>query len=221
MSRGVPPATSALVVALQPVLVALGAAAWLGERVGPRQWWGLGIGLSGVALVVGRGVALGTLDPLGVLFSVLALCGLAAGNLYQKRFCAGMPILTGGMLQASAAAALCWLLALGLEERRIHWNGELFAALVWMAVAVSIGALSLLYLLIRENQVHRVATLFYLVPATTAVCAWGLYGTAIGGREVLGIGAIGVGLGLVYGRTRNRPASEASTGRPLEIGRAS
>src|SRR5580700_11929765 len=88
--NGLPAALSALVVGLQPLLTSTIANRWLGERVMPRQWLGLALGLLGVYLVLHEKTASGGATPFGWLSATVALIGITAGTLYQKRFGGGM-----------------------------------------------------------------------------------------------------------------------------------
>jgi drug/metabolite transporter (DMT)-like permease len=68
---------------------------------------------------------------------------------------------------------------------RIDWTVQLAAALAWLCLPMSLGAVSLLMVLIRRGAAAKVASLFYLVPPLTALFAWLLF------RETLGILAMG------------------------------
>src|SRR3712207_6137235 len=82
ISLGVPAGVSAVVVSLQPVLTAVLAARVLGERPTPRQWLGLALGVGGVVLVVGPGIAgTGSAGPVPVGGLVPGPVGPAPGTL--------------------------------------------------------------------------------------------------------------------------------------------
>ena len=106
---------SALIVGLQPLLVAAAAPLVLAERVSARTWLGLALGLAGVALVLARKLGLGSGDALAALACLGALAGITIGTLYQKRFCGAQDLRTGNLIQFAAAGAACWLLALLFE----------------------------------------------------------------------------------------------------------
>ncbi|MBP5986851.1 MAG: DMT family transporter [Azonexus sp.] len=171
IAGGLPPALSALIIALHPILVAVLAPALLGERVSGRQWIGLLLGLLGVFIVLQHGLNDQPTLGLPVLYSFIGLVGLTTGNLYQKARCADMPLFTGGALQCATCATACALGAVAYETGDVRWTGEFIVALVWMAILVSVGAVSLLYQLIRHGEVSRIASLFYLVPVSAALTA--------------------------------------------------
>jgi hypothetical protein len=140
---------TALIVSLQPLLVASAAPLFLAERVEAGRWLGLGLGFVGVMLVLAGKLGYGG-SVWAIVACVAALAGITAGTLYQKRWCAGQDLRTGNLIQFSAAAGDCWLVALLLETRRIDWTPELVLALVWLVVVLSLGAIPLLYLLLRR-----------------------------------------------------------------------
>ena len=171
IKQGVPSAISALIVGMMPILTAIGAKIILGERINWRQWVGLILGLLGVTLVLSnRLLKVHGGDLTGIFFVVLALLGITSGALYQKRFCSSMDLRTGNFLQLSLAAIVMSVLATTLEPVRIDWTGGYFAvALLWMSIINSIGAISVMYVLLRRGEASRVASLFYLIPPVTAI----------------------------------------------------
>jgi drug/metabolite transporter (DMT)-like permease len=187
ISLGVEAGVSAMIVSVQPLLVAAFAGLALGERVTPRQWAGLALGLLGVVLILARKLGHGLGDALGVLACIAALLGMTAGTLYQKRHCAGMDLRTGNVVQFAASGLATGLLALLFEDNRIVWSGEFVFALLWLVLVLSLGAISLLYVLIRRGAASRVSGLFFLVPPCTALIAWPLFGETLGPMALLGM----------------------------------
>ncbi len=202
LSLGVEAGVSALIVGLQPLLTAALAGVFLGERVSPRQWAGLGLGLLGVVLVLARKLGEGPGDALGSLACVAALFGITLGALYQKRHCAGMDLRTGTVIQFCAAGLATLPLALLFEDTRIAWSGEFVFALLWLVLVLSLGAVSLLYVLIRRGAAAQVASLFFLVPPCTALIAWPVFGEVPGPAAVIGIALTAAGVALA-----TRPAA--------------
>lgn len=197
MSLGVEAGLSALIVSTQPVLVAALAGVLLGERVAARQWLGLALAAAGVTLVVWRKLeaGIGTLE--GVLLCLLALCGITAATLYQKRFCGAMDLRSGSVIQYTAAGLAAGLGAFVFEERRVDWTGEMIFALAWLVLLLSLGAISLLYWLIRRGEAARVSSLFFLVPPVTALVAWMVFGETFGPLALAGMVLAVIGVALV------------------------
>ena len=200
---GLPSGITALVVGLQPVLTALVAGKVLGERVSGRQWGGLSLGLAGVGMVLSTrltGVDVAALPWRGLGFAAASLVGMTAGTLYQKRFCTGMDLRTGAVIQYAAAGLLIAPVAALTETMRVQWTAEFVFALGWLVVVLSVGAISLLMTLIRMGEAARVASLFYLVPPVTAMMAWALFDEQLGVMGLAGMAVAAAGVALVVRR---------------------
>ena len=190
ISHGLPAGIASLVVGLQPLLTALGAGALLGEKVLPRQWAGLVLGFGGVGLVVSHKVAAAASAPeLSAMLTpvLVALVGITAGTLYQKRFCPAFDLRTGSVIQFVPCLIVSALLASQTETMLITWSGPFMFALGWLVLVLSVGAISLLNLLIRSGSAVNVASLFYLTPPTTALIAWGVFGETLTGLALAGM----------------------------------
>jgi len=169
------------------LLTAVGAGWLLGEAVLRRQWVGLLLGFVGVGFVVfdkiGSGFGVAALLP-----SIVALLGITVGTLYQKRFCPAFDWRTGSVAQFLPTALVTGLLAALTEHLRVDWTGEFFFALGWLVLVLSVGAISLLNWLIRHSDAVNIASLFYLVPPSTALLAWLLFGESFSGLAMAGMG---------------------------------
>ena len=188
----------ALIVGIQPLLTAFLSASMVGERVSGRQWMGLVLGFGGVTLVVWDKLGFGGLSGAGFAFSTLALVSITLGTLYQKRYCADLDLWSGSVIQFVAAALVLLPFALAFETMRVAWSGQFVFALGWLIFVLSLGAISLLHLLIRRGAATRVSALFYLVPPTTALLAFLIFGEKLGLAAVAGmaIAAVGVAIAL-------------------------
>lgn len=201
ISMGMPAGLAALIVGVQPVLTAF-AASWVGEMVGWAQWFGLLAGLTGVALVVSHKLTSVGVSLSGVLLCVLALLSITAGTLYQKRFCPRFDLRLGAVIQFSAAALITLPFAWYLENltptfHTVQWTSQLIGALVWAVLALSIGAMFLLYVLIRKNAATHVSSLMYLTPAVTSVMAWILFNETFTLTAAVGILLVALGVAFV------------------------
>lgn len=187
IGAGLPAGVTSLIVGLQPLLTAVGAGALLGEAVLPRQWLGLALGLGGVTLVVAQKISAG-FGLAALVPAVVALLGITAGTLYQKRFCPNFDWRSGSVVQFLPTALVTGLLVLGVEGWRVDWTGEFVFALSWLVLVLSVGAISLLNHLIRSGSAVNVASLFYLVPPTTAVISWAIFDEVLAGSALAGMG---------------------------------
>ena len=193
IKAGMAAGTSAMLVGLQPLLTVLLARAWLGERVMSRQWLGLALGLLGVFFVVRHKVSFSG-DAAGLLPSAVALVGISVGTLYQKRHCAHVDLRSGAVVQFTVCTLLFVPLALLLEHEAIRWTGAFVFALLWSVVVLSVGAISLLYWLLRHGGAAGVARLFYLVPPVTALMAYLLFGEMLDALAIAGMALIAAGV---------------------------
>lgn len=175
LHHGMPAGVSALVTGMQPVLTAVLGSWLLRETVSPRQWLGFFLGMAGVLLVVGDRIVVEHLGAAAVGLSVFALLSITLGTLWQKRHGAGVDLRTGAAIQFLAAAVILAPFAM-LEGGEVRWTGEFVFALGWLVLVLSFGAIFLLLTLIRRGRATQVSSLFYLVPPTTALIAWPLFG---------------------------------------------
>jgi len=196
---GMPAGVSALIVGMQPVLTAL-IAARLGERISARQWLGLLLGIVGVALVVANKLSATGLSPASLVLAGGALLSITFGTLYQKRFCPVFDLRIGSVIQFAASALACVPFMLCFETGQVQWNAAMIGALAWSVVALSIGAISLLFLLIRQGAATKVSSLMYLTPPTTAVMAWLLFGERFSVLAASGMALAAAGVALVIRR---------------------
>lgn len=206
--HGMPAGVIALITGVQPILTAFAAAPLLGEAVTRQQWLGLALGFGGVAMVVSQKISLQGLDLISVAWALIALVSITAGTLYQKRYCPSFDLRAGSVIQFVAATALLLPLALLTETMHVEWNAQFVFALLWLAVVLSIGAVSLLFILIKHGEATRVSSLFYLTPLATAAMAYVAFDEKLDTLALAGmiIGVSGVALVL---RRRGLPAPEA------------
>ena len=186
---------SSLIVGLQPVLTAL----WLssqGASVSRRQWGGLVLGFSGLALVVSAKFGLGEANVRNLSLAVLALISITVGTLYQKRFVGPCDVRSANTVQLAAALLVTLPLAL-LESEPVRWVPQLQAAMAWSVLGLTLGGSSLLYMLIQRGAATTVTSLLYLVPPCTAMMAWILFGEPITVTTLAGTAMTAAGVYLV------------------------
>src|SRR5215210_3227323 len=198
--QGMPTGITALIVGLQPLLTSTLANRWLGERVAPRQWVGLALGLVGVFLIVQGKTVGGDTSLLGWAAASWGLLGITLGTIYQRRFGAGIDWRPGFLVQYAAAAVFCLAGAYLLETRIIQWTPEFIFALAWLVFVLSFSAVWLLYFLIRRAAAARVVSLFYLTPPLTALMAWLLFNERLDALALLGMAICVAGVFLVNWR---------------------
>lgn len=195
---GMPAGVTALIVGMQPILTAA-CAPLIGEKVRPKQWLGLVFGLGGVALVVYAKISLIGLSALSIGYCVMALLSITAGTMYQRRYCPSFDLRTGTVIQFAAAVAVLLPLAMLFEQldpglSTVQWTPRFIGALLWSVFALSIGAIFLLFTLLRRSAATEVTSLLYLTPPTTAVMAWIMFGEAFSLLGVAGMAIAVIGV---------------------------
>ena len=196
IAHSIPAGLSALIPGLQPILTSTIANRWLGERVSALQWTGLLLGLAGVALILHERPMSGEAGW-GWLSSGVSLVSITLGTLYQRRYCRDIDWRAGNLVQYIAVLVFFAVGAAVFEDRIVHWTGEFALAVVWLAVVLSMGSIGLLYWLIRRSAATSVASLFYLVPAVTALMAYVLFGERLDAVAIAGMIACAAAVFLV------------------------
>lgn len=196
---GLPAGILSLIVSLQPLFTAAFAGVVLGERVLPRQWSGLALGFLGTILVVAHKTGSG-LTFVMMLPAIASLVGITVGTLWQKRHCPAFDLRTSTVVQYAASLLITAVLAVTTETMQIQWSGQFIFALCWVALVLSIGAISLLNYLIRSGTAVNVASLFYTVPAVTALMAWAIFGETLTGLSLIGMAIAVLGVWLARGK---------------------
>lgn len=197
ISFGISASLSALIIALQPIVVTFLAVKLLGEKFNMKILIGLLLGILGVAFVVSSKAGGSSSQAFGIVFSIVALLGLSFGNIYQKKYCSNMNLYSGGAIQTLSSTILVVPILLFFEDINITFNTDFLIALVYMSIGVSIGALSLLYVMIEKGEVSKVSSVFYMMPVCAAVISYFLFGTNIDITMFIGILAVLLGILLI------------------------
>ncbi len=202
IKHGMGVGTMTLLVGLQPLLTAM----WMDRqnsqtiaRLGGRQWAGLLLGFLGLLLVVSHKLGKGELGPLNLGLGVAALLAISFGSIYQKRYVKSADARTAMLIQLLVAFLVSAPLAL-LETESIIWHRDLFIALGWSVLGLTIGASSLLFVLLQRGVATQVTSLMYLIPPCAALLAWALFDEPIGTLVWLGMGLSALGVFWVVKR---------------------
>jgi drug/metabolite transporter (DMT)-like permease len=199
ISRGAPAMITALIASLQPVLVSLFAAKFLGESLRARAVAGLLLGLLGLVVVISPRMTMAGVDSLSVISIAACFIGLlggTSGTILQKKYGGAIPTLAGTSIQFATTALALLTLALLFEKPEIEWTAQFVGALAWMILALSFGAILLLFFLLSQGSAASVSSLYYLVPPATAIEAYYLFDERITRVSIIGglITVIGVWL---------------------------
>ncbi|ELV8656102.1 DMT family transporter [Vibrio vulnificus] len=204
ISLGMPAGLSSLLVGIQPILTALILVVTVQERFRFSQWLGLALGLLGISLVLS-----GKMDwqteahkTLAITLCLIALVGITLGTLYQKRFCHGVDMVGGTMVQYLAATCLFLPFAWQFETMQVQWTTTFILTLVWLVVVLSCAAILLLLYMVKNGAASSVASVFYLVPPVTALQAWLMFGESFDTKAMVGFLLAAVAVYLVVRKPR-------------------
>ena len=200
ISQGVSAGVAAVITSLQPVFVSILAVKVLGEKLRWSQFAGLVTGLIGVVLVLGPTFD-SSVSKIGLAGVFVALLGSTTATLMQKKFGADIPLVVGTAYQYLAAGAVLGIAALATGGTRIEFTPKFGAAMIWLILALSVGAVLLLLRLLNSGSAASVSSLFYLVPPATALEAYVLFGEKVNTQGFLGIGVTALGVWLVIRKT--------------------
>ncbi|MDR5762057.1 DMT family transporter [Caballeronia sp. LZ035] len=199
VAQGLGVGIMALLGALQPLLTAAVAARLFGERLSPRAWGGLLLGLLGVALVLAPKIAASG-APVAqhaaghapewfvVTTAVLAVFAITAGTLYQKSSLAQSDIRSASALQNAGAAMVALVLVLALGEHRFVASTITWLSLLWGIVMLSGVATTLLVWMVRRGDASRATALLFLAPPLAALESYLLFGETLGALQLAGFG---------------------------------
>ena len=201
IAEGSPSGIASVITSMQPVLVSLIAIKLLGERITRNQIIGLILGLLGVFLVLAPAFSRAgemTLLALGLL--MVALTGSTSATLMQKKLGHSIPLLAGTTYQFLMAGILLGIYSVATGKTSIHWNMESALAMAWAVVVTSLIAILLLLWMLTRGSAARVSSLLYLVPPTTAIQAFILFGEKLNPQAIIGIAMTALGVALVQKR---------------------
>ena len=203
---GVSAGITAVLLTAQPLLTAVIASRWMGERLSRRQWIGIGTGFAGVVLVVWHKIDIREMSAGSLCAVLVALLALTVGTLYQRVFCPRTDLRVCALLQFTGSVAVLAPLAWGVEGFRVTWGWPLVAAIAFLVIGASILAVSALHILMRHGAATRVTTLFYLTPVFAVVLEFFMFNVVPTAISVIGIAITCAGVALVAW-TRGRPVA--------------
>lgn len=186
----------ALIVSMQPILVALAAPLVVGERVSAVRWAGLGLGLAGAALVIVSRLGMPTGELIGLAVAGLALFAMSAAALHEKRSGTAVNPIVAIIVQYGVGLACILPIAYGFETMRVAWTAEFAGALAYLVIGNSVIAVTLLLAMLRAGEATRVSALLFLVPPGAALLAWGLIGETLSPLAWAGMALAAAGVGL-------------------------
>ncbi|MCF8363066.1 MAG: DMT family transporter [Prolixibacteraceae bacterium] len=200
LDNEVPAGIVALIVALQPLATGAFSGVVAGEQANYYQWCGLVLGFLGVVFTISFRIDFGSYSSVfGYLIPLGSVIGITAASLIQRRIdikekSSKLPLDLALFYQSIATTFVLALPAFFLEDLSTQWEPEFVYTMIWLIFAVSLGAYTLMWLLIDRMEATRVASLFYLGPPVTMIMAWLAFGDKVQAMDVVGLAIVFVGV---------------------------
>jgi drug/metabolite transporter (DMT)-like permease len=189
LERGAPAVLGAVVIAMNPVVTAILGALFLRERLGAWRILALVLGVAAVlSACASRLIKTGGVDPVLILLLV-ALLGLAAGGVYQQRFCADVDFRATSAVQNAVALVPAAVLT-ALTPFAVHHTANAVLAITAVVLLNATLAVSLYVRAINIYGAAAVSMLFCVIPAVAGLLSWMMLGQRVD---------IGIAVGLVLG----------------------
>ncbi len=199
ISIGMPAGIAALIVTLQPILTNILSGPILNEKVSIKQWFGVLLGFLGAALVLGFDVG-DSIPFLGLVATIIALISITASTIWQKKLSNNLPLPISNFYQAIGGCLFHVVLIIFLTEPNIDFTSTFLIAMSHQIFLVSFGAFTILMFLIKKNSASKTVSIFFLIPATSALMAWFFLDESLTRLDLLGFLITSVG---VYIATRD------------------
>ncbi len=171
ISKGLPTGIAALIVTLNPVLTNALAGPLLKEKVSIKQWIGVIMGFLGAAIVLGFDIGT-TLPTIGIIAVFISLLAVTSATLWQKKLSNNLSLPVNNMYQAIGGFLFHILIVLFFTEPYINFSSTFIIAMTHQIILVSFGAFTILMYLIKHHSASKTVSLFFLIPATSALIAW-------------------------------------------------
>ena len=171
ISIGMPTAIAALIVTLQPVLTNALSGPILNEKVSTKQWIGVLLGFIGAGLVLGFDVG-SKIPAAGLAATIIALLAITFSTLWQKKLSNNLPLSVSNFYQAIGGCFFHIIVVIFFAKPYIAFTKTFFLAMGHQILLVSFGAFTILMFLIKKNSASKTVSIFFLIPATSALMAW-------------------------------------------------
>ena len=182
INEGIAAGVAAVIVGLQPLVTSFIGKVFLNQPLNIKQAIGLTLGFLGISLVILEkiDIAATQFSFSGLLACIIALFSISIGTVLQKHLASKTPLLTGSFYQYIGAIMVVSLLSFNLEDQQFTLTWELAIAMTWLIFGLSVLAILLLLYMIREGEVAKVTSYFYLVPPVALFQTWLIFDEKLG-----------------------------------------
>ena len=193
ISIGLPTGITALIVTLQPILTNALAGPILNEKITWKKWLGVFLGFIGASIVIGFDIGK-TLPTAGVIAAFISLISVTSATLWQKKISNNLSLPVSNMYQAIGGFIFHLFIVLFFSQPYIDFSTTFILAMSHQILFVSFGAFTILMYLIKRNSASKTVSLFFLIPATSAIIAYIFLNETLNFYDILGFGIASVGV---------------------------
>ena len=193
ISIGMPAGIAALIVTLQPIFTNILSGPILNEKITIKQWFGAILGLVGAILVLGLDLG-ADIPVLGLIATIIALIAITSSTIWQKKISNNVPLSVSNFYQAIGGCLFHTLIIILFVKPYIDFTTTFFIAMSHQIFLVSFGAFTILMYLIKKNSANKTVSIFFLIPAVSAIMGWFFLGEILTYIDLIGffIATIGV-----------------------------
>lgn len=194
---------AAIIASTMPLLVGFALWTFFGERLKPLGIAGLVAGVIGVGIIMGARLS-GGVDMVGVAYCVVGVIALTAATLLVRGATSGGNFLMIVGLQMLAGCAVLTVATLAFETPRLDPSWPLLIAFTYTCLFPGLVATMIWFWMVNRLGATRAATFHFLNPFFGVTVAAILLAEPLGGRDILGVVIITVGiLAVQVSRQRN------------------
>jgi len=184
---------AAIIASTMPLMVALAAWLFMGERLGRLGIAGLIAGLAGVALIMGTRLTQGA-DLTSIAICIIGVLALTIATLTVRGASSGGNLLMVVGLQMLVGCAALTIATLVFETPRLTPSWPLAIAFTYTCLVPGLTATWVWFMLVGRIGATRAATFHFLNPFFGVAIAAVLLGEQLGPRDVLGVAIIAAGI---------------------------
>ena len=199
ISKGIPTGIAALIVTLQPILTNALSGPILNEKVTSKQWVGVLLGFTGATLVLGFDIG-SDIPVIGLIATIISLIAITSSTIWQKKLSNNLPLSVSNMYQAIGGFVFHLLVIIFFAKPYIDFSQTFIIAMGHQILLVSFGAFTILMYLIKNNSASKTVSIFFLIPAVSALMAWLFLNENLTNLDLLGFFITTIG---VYIATRD------------------